>query len=171
MVTAVMVVLGLISDTHDNVEAIRRAVEVFNDRGVEAVLHAGDYNAPFTAEAFKGLKAKLLGVYGNVDGERIGLKERYSKVLDAEILGDFGDLEFGGYRVALIHGVVQPVVEALALSGKYRVVVRGHLHKAETTKIGEALVINPGEACGYLTGKKTIAILDLEKLEVEYVEL
>ncbi len=162
--------LGLISDTHDNVEAIRKAVEVFNSRGVEVVLHAGDYNAPFTAEAFRGLKAKLLGVYGNVDGEREGLKERYRKVLGAEILGDFGDLEFGGYRVALIHGVVQPIVEALAASGRYRVVVRGHLHKPEAVKIGQTLIVNPGEACGYLTGKRTIAILDLETLKVEHIE-
>jgi hypothetical protein len=166
-----MVILGLISDTHDNVEAIRKAVEVFNVRGVEAVLHAGDYNAPFTAEAFKGLKMRFIGVYGNVDGEREGLKERYRKVLNGEILGDFGDLEFGGFRVALIHGVAQPIIEALALSNKYRVVVRGHLHKPEATRVGETLIVNPGEACGYLTGNRTIAILNLEKLEVEHVQL
>jgi hypothetical protein len=166
-----MVLVGLISDTHDNLEAIRRTVAVFNQRKVELVLHAGDFNAPFTAGAFKELKTKLIGVFGNVDGEKNFLKQRYTEVLGAEILGEFAEVEVGGRKIALLHGVVQPIVEALALSGRYNAVVRGHTHKPEAVKLGETLMVNPGEACGYLTGKRTIALLDLEKLEAEFVEV
>ncbi|RLI26894.1 MAG: YfcE family phosphodiesterase [Candidatus Hecatellales archaeon] len=166
-----MAVLGLISDTHDNLEAIRRAVEVFNQRKVKLVLHAGDFNSPFTSTAFKGLEAKLIGVYGNVDGERSFLKQRYEEVLNAEIRGEFAEVEVEGRRIALLHGVIQPIVEALALSHRYHVVVRGHTHKPETLKLGEALIVNPGEACGYLTGRRTIGLLNLETLEVEIVEI
>ena len=163
--------IGLISDSHDNVEAIKRAVEVFNARRVELVLHAGDYVAPFTAKFFQGLKAKLIGVYGNVDGEKEILRQRYLETLGAEIRGEFAEVEARNWKIALIHGVHQPIVEALALSGKYRAVVRGHTHKAETLRLGETLIVNPGEACGYLTGRRTIAFLDLERLEVEFVEI
>ena len=38
-------------------------------------------------------------------------------------------------------------------------------------KVKKTLVINPGEACGYLTGKSTIAIIDLEKMEAEIITL
>lgn len=166
-----MVLVGLISDTHDNLEAIRRAVEIFNARKVELVLHAGDFNAPFTVKAFKPLKAKLIGVFGNVDGERLLLRKRYTEMINAEIPGEFAEVEVGGCKLALLHGTIQPVVEALALSGRYRVVVRGHTHQPEKTTLGQALIVNPGEACGYLTGRKTIALLDTERLEAEFVEI
>jgi uncharacterized protein len=51
--------IGIISDSHDNLEAIRKAVEFFNNNDVKAVLHAGDLVSPFTARAFKELKSKL----------------------------------------------------------------------------------------------------------------
>ncbi len=166
-----LTLIGLISDTHDNVEAIRKAVEAFNRRNVEVVLHAGDYVSPFTAKFFQGLKPKLIGVYGNVDGEKEILRQRYLETLGAEIRGEFAEVEARNWKIALIHGVYQPLVEALALSGRYRAVVRGHTHKPEAIRVGRTLIVNPGEACGYLTGKQTIAFLDLEKLEVEFVEL
>jgi len=40
--------IGIMSDSHDHMEAIRAAVEVFNQAGVKLVVHAGDLIAPFT---------------------------------------------------------------------------------------------------------------------------
>ena len=39
--------IGVISDTHDNLLMIKKAVEVFNRHGVGMVVHAGDFIAPF----------------------------------------------------------------------------------------------------------------------------
>jgi len=163
------VLVGLVSDTHDRVDAIRRAVEAFNERGVELVLHAGDYVAPFTALAFKGLRCRIIGVYGNVDGDRELLKERYAEL--GEIKGFLATLELVSLRVALIHGSPPEVAEALAKSGDYDVVVHGHTHKPRAERVGRALIVNPGEACGYLSGRGTVAFLDLPSLKVEHVEL
>jgi putative phosphoesterase len=44
--------IGLISDTHDNVENIRKAIKEFNDRNVDLVLHAGDFASPIAVESF-----------------------------------------------------------------------------------------------------------------------
>ena len=38
-------------------------------------------------------------------------------------------------------------------------------------RIGSTLVLNPGEACGCLTGRKTVALLDTEALSIEIVGL
>jgi putative phosphoesterase len=35
--------IGIISDTHDNLPAIKRAVDLFNEKNVDLVLHAGDF--------------------------------------------------------------------------------------------------------------------------------
>jgi putative phosphoesterase len=161
--------VGLISDTHDRLEAIREAVRVFNDRGVDLVLHAGDYASPFTAAAFKGLRCRLIGVYGNVDGDREQLKERYAEL--GELKGLLAVLDLAGVKAALIHGSPPELVEALAKSGDFDLVVHGHTHRVRAERVGRALVVNPGEACGYLTGRATLALLKLPELEVEHLEL
>jgi len=162
--------IGLISDTHDNIQAINEAIKVFNARKVEMVLHAGDYVAPFTYNAYRGLNCELIGVFGNVDGDRHLLKERFSS-LGFKVESEFEEIKANGVKIALLHGVYPQIVEALALSGKYNIVVHGHTHTRRSERIGEALVVNPGEACGYLYGVKSIAILDTATLKVEFIEL
>lgn len=161
--------IGVISDTHDSLDAIRQAVELFNSEKVELVVHAGDYVAPFTYSEFKKLNSKLLGVFGNNDGEKRGLRRKYSK-LGAELSG-FAEFEFAGRRIAVYHGTVKPVLDALVDSGKYDIVITGHSHKAEIAMKDGTLLLNPGEACGYLTGKKTVCILEVGKLQARLIGL
>ncbi|MCJ7636473.1 MAG: metallophosphoesterase [Nitrososphaeraceae archaeon] len=160
--------IGLISDTHDNIRAIEEAVNIFNGKNVELILHAGDYNSPFTARIFRNLKVKLIGVYGNIDGEREGLKNGFSEI-GAEINGIHASLNFNDRKLALYHGNEQFFLEALIKSGQYDVVIHGHTHNRRYERIGSTTVLNPGEACGYLTGEKSIAILNLENLTVDFV--
>ncbi|MDY0386903.1 MAG: metallophosphoesterase [Methanolobus sp.] len=161
--------IGILSDSHDNMNAIKAAVELSNKKKVKTVLHAGDIISPFTATAFSKLDADMYFVFGNNDGDRLLLKQKFDKI-GAECCGDFGDLEIDGKRIALIHGTYEPPVIAMAESGDFDIVVRGHTHHAGVTKINETLLINPGEAAGVLTGKRTVALLDPE-LGVEIVEI
>ncbi|MCS7116785.1 MAG: metallophosphoesterase [Nitrososphaerota archaeon] len=162
--------IGLISDTHDNISAIEEAVRRFNERNVGLVLHSGDYNSPFTAKFFKPLKCRLIGVFGNIDGERELLRARYSEI-GAEIRGDFTEIEVNGLKIALLHGIHQPIIIALAKSGNYNVVIHGHTHNQRYEKVYETFIINPGEACGYLTGRRSIAILNTETLNVDFITI
>jgi len=157
-------IIGLISDTHDNIHAIDRAVKRFNEEGVGLVLHGGDYIAMFTARHFQPLEAPLVGVYGNNCAERESLKKAYGEV-GAEIKGFFAEVDVGGTRVALIHGHRQEDVDR-AYGGGFDVIVRGHTHRASVAEENGILVINPGEACGYVTGRSTIAFLDSERRTV-----
>jgi putative phosphoesterase len=61
--------IGIVADSHDNVPAIKKAVEYFNKSNIRFVIHAGDYIAPFSVKEFLRLKTKLLGGFGNNDGE------------------------------------------------------------------------------------------------------
>jgi hypothetical protein len=118
---------------------------------------------------FRGLKAKLHVVWGNNDGDKDLLRSRFAE-LGAGVHDDFTSLELAGKRVALLHGTNQSIVEALAKSGLYEVIVRGHTHRAEVLEDG-ALVVNPGEVCGYLSGRQTVAVLDPAELRAEIIEL
>ena len=72
--------IGIMADSHDNLEKIAAAVEVFNNEKVELVLHAGDFIAPFTARPLKYLKCPLTGVFGNNDGEKFGLLKQFEGI-------------------------------------------------------------------------------------------
>ena len=162
--------IGIISDSHDNLEAIRKAVEFFNNNDVKAVLHAGDIVSPFTARAFKELKSKLYFVFGNNDGDKITLT-RWFEEIGATSCGDFGDLTIDGLHIALLHGTNEALVRALARSGDFDVVIRGHTHDPGVKIIEGTPVINPGECSGVLSGKATVAVLDITNLNVEIAEL
>jgi len=162
--------IGIISDSHDNMNAIRKAVEFFNERGVKTVLHAGDLVSPFTARAFKELKPKLYFVFGNNDGDKVTLTKRFEEI-GATSCGNFGDLTIDGLHIALLHGTNEALVKALAKSGEFDVVVRGHTHDPGVKIIEGVTVINPGESSGVLSGKSTIAILEIANLNVEITQL
>jgi putative phosphoesterase len=162
--------IGAMSDTHDRLEAVEKAISLFNSRGVTDVLHAGDLVSPFTVRPFSKLKAKLHYVWGNNEGDH-----EYIKVKLADIgvmpLGHFASLELGGRRIALLHGTHEETIASLVKSGAYDLIVRGHNHRAEITVDGRTLVVNPGETCGYLSGRQTVALIDLAKMQAQIVDL
>ena len=160
------IMVGIIADSHDNRRTISKAVEVFNQSGVSMVFHAGDLISPFTADDFSRLNCKMTAVFGNNDGEKIGLHHTYSK------LGTIGQgpkkCEFQGKRFVLMH---EPhCIDELSMGKQADVIIYGHTHEIDIRK-GDTLVINPGEAGQWLTGKATIALLDLITMEVEIEEI
>jgi putative phosphoesterase len=163
--------VGLVSDTHDNLPVIEKAVKKLNEEKVELVLHAGDYVAPFVIPKFKDLKAKLIGVFGNNDGDQMLLKKRFSQYNNMEIRGNFAAVSVDDLKIALLHGNEEELLKALIDSESFDVVVHGHFHRVEVYRKGKTLIVNPGEVCGYLSGKSTIALLDTIKCEVKIVEL
>ncbi|MEM2338173.1 MAG: metallophosphoesterase [Candidatus Bathyarchaeia archaeon] len=163
--------VGLMSDTHDCLPMVEKAIKRLNEENVELVLHAGDYVAPFVIPRFKELKAKLIGVFGNNDGDRELLKKRFSENAKFEIHGNFAEININNIKIALLHGNEEELLKALIESETFDIIAYGHTHKAEAYRKGGTLIVNPGEVCGYLTGKPTIALLDTEKLEAKIVSL
>ncbi len=157
--------IGIISDTHDHLENLRKALEIFHKEGIRLILHAGDFISPFTVRPFLSYSFKLIGVFGNNDGEREGLKKNFKDI--GEIYEDYFAGEIGGRKVFLTHkGEMVKYLD----EDKFDVIIYGHTHKRDLRK-EKALIINPGECGGWLYGKPTICILDLETLEVEFVEI
>ncbi|MEM3627515.1 MAG: metallophosphoesterase [Candidatus Bathyarchaeia archaeon] len=163
--------IGLISDTHDYLPMVDKAVKRLNEENVSLVLHAGDYVSPFVIPRFKELKAPLIGVFGNNDGDRELLKRRFSEYKGLEIRGNFAAIVIDNLKIALLHGSEEELLKALIDSKGFDVIVHGHTHKAEIYRKDEKLVVNPGEVCGYLSDKSTIALFDVERREAEIINL
>lgn len=163
--------IGAISDTHDNLPLVEKSVQVLNEHNVGLVLHAGDYVAGFVIAKFKQLNCKLIGVFGNNDGDHELLKKRFSETTNCTIHERFASAIVEGYRIALLHGDETELLNALADSGYFNAIVHGHSHFRGIQIRGKTLMVNPGETCGYVTGNPALAILDTEKNEAKIIEL
>ncbi len=161
--------IGILSDTHDRVPAVEAFIARFAAAGASFVLHAGDYCAPFSLAPFRAAGLPLLGVFGRNDGDRDGLRAAAAVLPSGgELFESPHSLELGGRSVLLVHDLG----DALARSVEaHDVVVHGCSHRAEVRQRGAALLVNPGEACGWLTGACTAAVLDLDTLAVERLTL
>ena len=115
------------------------------------------------------LNCRLVGVFGNNDGDHELSKKRFSETSNCTIHERFTQVEVEGYRIALLHGTETELLDAIIDSGYFDAVIHGHSHYLSIQKRGKTLAVNPGELCGYLTGKSTLALLDTEKNEARIV--
>src|SRR6266498_4503769 len=161
--------IGLISDTHDNIECILKAVIVFKDENVDFVLHAGDYVSPNAVESFAGIK--LIGILGNNDTDVSGLLAAFDKI-QGELRGEIFEPIYDGIKFAVYHGTSSTKRDLLAKSGNYDVFIHGHTHKKVISNVGKTLVINPGTANGWFFGlKATAAVFDTNTRKIEFINL
>jgi hypothetical protein len=163
--------VGVMSDTHDNIEQTKKAVSKFNREGVEQVLHAGDFISPFMIDTLKELEAPLTGVFGNNDGDRYLLGRRSAMHPSMKIEGTFARIDLGEMRIGLLHGNDRELLETLTTCGSLDLLVYGHTHRPEIRKEGSLLIVNPGEVYGHLTGRSTVALVDTVKRSAEIVDL
>ncbi|OGD14701.1 MAG: hypothetical protein A2W20_08370 [Candidatus Aminicenantes bacterium RBG_16_66_30] len=159
--------IGILSDSHDNLTRVREAVRLFNDAGCDLVIHAGDFVAPFTVEELRNLRAPVKAVYGNCDGEKAGLARAFAGL--GEIRAAPLRFTHAGRRFAVCHldGAARKLADAKAGD----VVVFGHTHRPSSERRNGVLLVNPGEAGGWLRGKSTVVLLDPAVLAVEIVTL
>jgi len=158
--------VGIIADTHDNRTAIQKAVALFNRRGTGLVVHAGDMISPFCMLDFAELQCPMQLVFGNNDGERVGLQNVFQS--RGTIQSGPRVFDYEGKRFVLMHE--DGCIDALTGLQSVDVVVYGHTHVPDV-RPGPPLIINPGEAGGWLKGRYTVALLDLDTMTVDVVDL
>ena len=157
--------IGVVADSHDNCPAIEEGVRYLQGRGVERLLHAGDVVSPFAAKRLAAFAGQVTAVFGNNDGERHGL---------AHVLRDIAPpprvLDIDGRRIVLTHERERVTDEMLVGAD---LLVFGHDHEARVfePESGLHVELNPGELGGWLSGKRTLAVVELDAMEIEIVEI
>jgi len=160
--------VGLLADTHDRVPAVRELLRLMAQGGVSLVMHAGDYCAPFSLQPVHEANIALLGVFGHNDGDPQALKASAAQGMATELWESPHSFEVGGARVLLVHDIGEVSQRSIEEHG---IVIHGHTHRPEMRTRGDTLIVNPGEACGWLHGAPTAAIVDLETKAVEVLKL
>ena len=156
--------LGLISDTHDNAAATSRACDVFRARGILDVIHCGDITTASTLELFAGFR--LRACLGNNDS-LAGLEAAAAR-LGGSIAGTL-DIGIGGKRLFVAHGHRPGGLLEAVRSGEYDYVFYGHAHRPDDRREGTTRLINPGAL--HRAAVWTIAILDLAADALEFIEI
>ena len=161
--------IGVLSDTHDNLPNIRKAVEIFSKNGVEALIHGGDFCSPFVMAEFKPLAdrgLKMHAVFGNNDGDRVLLVKRggdFCSFVDGAL-----KVSLGGKKIVVLH--YPDLGDDLFQLGAYDLVIYGHNHKVRVEG-KEKKLLNPGSCSGYLADGATVALVDTAGMDVQIVRL
>lgn len=160
--------VALIADTHDRLDAVAELLRRLQAAGAAMVLHAGDYCAPFALKPFIDAGMPLLGVFGRNDGDHEGIRAMAQHGMGFELWESPHSFDVGGQRILLVHEIADTTETSIET---HQFVVQGHLHKPEMKEREGALVICPGEGCGWLHGSPSAAVLDLDTRKVEFIQL
>lgn len=161
--------IGIMSDTHDNLPNVERAIQHFTAQQVELIIHCGDWVTPFVPQFIFTLEPKLTipikSVFGNNEGDHYRFLERQKQEnWNIEFHKETLVLDVDGRSIAVYHGTDQRLTEALIASNLYGVVCTGHTHVPVVHETNTVLHINPGSTAGYgfgrLSGKGTVAVYD-----------
>jgi putative phosphoesterase len=160
--------VGLIADTHDRMPAVSALARQLAERGAEILLHAGDFCSPFLLDALHEVNLPLVGVFGRNDGDQNGLTAAAQRGLATELFVGPHSVVLEGSRILLVHDLGEAVDRSLEA---HDIVVFGCQHRQELKTRGDAILVCPGEGCGWLYGTPGAAILDLPARQVEFLSL
>lgn len=159
--------IGLLSDTHNHAQHVKRAVDSFKAEGIQTVLHAGDITGPDVLQLLAGFD--LWVAWGNMD------RDDHLAMAAAEFgegrLDSLHSLSFEGCTLALLHGDNVPQLAELIRSEEYDYVIHGHTHRVRNERIGRTQVINPGALGGVGLSPKTFAILEITTGDLRILEV
>jgi putative phosphoesterase len=154
--------IGIISDTHDNVPNILKAIEIFKKNNVEFVIHCGDIISPGTVKFFEGVRMKF--IFGNCDGDRVLIEEKI-KEHGWELHGSVMELKINDKTIGVVHGN-NPLIWDKMINKDYDYLIHGHTHTPEDRKLGNMRILCPGGhflGDGNETNKVIILNLDNDK--------
>lgn len=159
--------VGVVSDTHNNIKSIKSVIDIFNKEKVDYVIHTGDISNASSLRKFSKLNCQFVGVFGNNDRNENGLKE-----VCEEFNFHFQEPPFlinlFNKRIAIFH---EPdyIEEYLYKNSNIDLVLFGHTHRYTEETKNKVLYFNPGESAGFFEGKNALGIVDLDNLEVKRI--
>lgn len=163
--------IGIISDTHGQVDLALAAAREFLFRGIEAVFHCGDIGSDMVltemAALFQAVDIPLYAVLGNCDQHYDF--SFFSEEIGVQVLGRFGEVEVAGRKIAMLHSDDATHFETVVNSQAYDYVFFGHSHARRDERIEKMRLVNPGSAGRGM--HPSCAVLDVLSDELTFVTI
>ena len=153
--------IGIITDTHDRLALLKKAIAVFVEHHVDCVLHAGDITSPSSAQALAEIDhVKFIAVFGNCDCDK--------SALESVVSSHKGEIHRGIYKgniqeKKLLMAHDPRSLGDMPITGDFDLIVYGHTHVQDIHRQGDTLIINPGQAWA--------VVLDLDSMDYEAIYL
>ncbi len=159
--------IAIISDTHDNITNLKKALSLIKKEEIKTILHCGDVASLNTLkEVFKDFKGQVYIVLGNMD--YISKEDNQKLPENIEILGEIGEVKIDKKNIAFCH--FPEKAKSLLKTKKYDIVFYGHTHKPWEEEIDKIKLVNPGNLAGIIC-KATFAIYNTNNnLELKILE-
>ena len=160
--------IGILSDTHNNVEHTQVALQTFRERGITRLIHCGDITTPEIVYLFSGWD--VIFVWGNGDHDEEGLTAA-AQAIGAPPPKPVHTLEVDGVKIAATHGHRSRVLAELIADGRYAYVCHGHTHlrKDEVRPPFNVRVVNPGALGGVKLQSRSVCVLNTDAAQVEFI--
>lgn len=158
--------IGIISDTHDEIIRTRSAVNLLRSKGADVIIHCGDLYGPEIVATCAVLP--LYFTFGNRDCDLVPALKEAARKSGTTCLGWGGMITLGQKQIAVVHGHLTMDLRPL-LNAKPDYLFSGHSHIAGDWHEGTIRRVNPGalaEADEY-----SVALLDLDKEFVQFLSV
>ena len=159
--------VGVVSDTHNNIKNVKKIICLFNEEKVDLVIHTGDISKASTLEIFSKLNSPLIGVFGNNDRIEEGLEkvcEQYNFNFQEPPLS----LTLEHIKVAVFHEP-ELIDDYIKNNKDTDIILHGHTHRYKEEKVDNIIYFNPGESAGFIEGKSAIGIIDISNLRIKRI--
>jgi putative phosphoesterase len=155
--------IGICSDTHGQAAVMRQALDIFDRRRVERIVHCGDVGGPAVFDELVGRWVSF--VWGNTDAPDAGLRAYLDTVGLPPPQTVPLMLDWDSKRLAVFHGHERSFRTApQRMPVDY--ILHGHSHAPRDERVGSVRVINPGGL--HRARNRTVATLDLGTDELTF---
>ncbi len=143
--------IGVISDTHGNIDALQKALSYFSD--ADMILHAGDvlyhpprlgcsegYDVPSFAAALNEIESPVIIARGNCDPEVC------EELLEMPVQNPYAEVFVDKIRIVMNHGHLLSKDMMISSAKKFgaRIFISGHTHIPVLEEIDGVVLMNPG---------------------------
>jgi hypothetical protein len=161
--------IGVLSDTHNNIGNLLKALRLFKDEGITTLVHCGDMANVTTAKQMAGFD--VIYVNGNMDDSAAAVNDALWMLNpNNETPGALFSGKLGGVKIGVTHGHLPGKLEQL-IHSRHVFVFTGHTHRRRDEIVGKTRVINPGALGGARYGARTVCIVDLDSRDVRFMEV
>jgi putative phosphoesterase len=158
--------VGILSDTHNQLERTVRAIEILTAARAAALIHCGDLTTPDIVAACAALPSYF--VLGNNDADNVPALSSAIAGIHGVNLDWRGEVTLAGKRLGVVHGHFHRDVRRL-LAARPDYLLYGHSHIADDRREEGVRWINPGAL--YRAKEFSVAVLDLATDQLEFLSV
>ena len=159
--------VGVVSDTHNNITNMENIINIFNKEEVKWVTHTGEINKPQTLRLVSRWNWPMMGVFGNNDRIEKGLKEVCDEY-NFNVQDPPFPLTLEDKKIAVFHEP-ELIDRYIKDHADVQLIIHGHTHRYREETLNNIIFFNPGESAGSLKGKNTLGVINLNNLEIRRI--